>query len=131
MPVIRASLHLPGITQDFVAIDFLVDTGATESYLHPQDAKVRVGIDPSMLAEPQRWPDRQVTNGIGGTVICYVRPAIFLFHHDDGQEQQITHEISIVPPTPANSVLPSILGMDVLSHFILSMDYVGLRLVLE
>jgi hypothetical protein len=131
MPVVRVSLRLPRIARDFVSIDFLVDTGATESYLHPLDAKVRVGIDHATLTDPPRWLNRQVTHGIGGRVTCYVEPAVYVFHHDDGHEQQITHEIHIAPPTATNAMLPSLLGIDMLRYFKVSMDYAGQRLVLE
>jgi hypothetical protein len=131
MPVVRVSLHLPGITQDFTAIDFLVDTGATDTYLHPQDAMIKVGISPMILRDPRRWPNQLATNGVGGRVTCYVQPAVYVFHHDDGREQQITHEIHIAPLTLTNATLPSLFGIDLLRHFRLSMDYVGQRLVLE
>jgi hypothetical protein len=129
--MVRAFLHLPGITQTFVSIDFLVDTGSTDTYLHPQDATLQMRIAEATLADPRQWPNREPTGGIGGSVACYVQPAIYLFHHDDGQVQRITHEIHIVPPTLTNATFPSLLGMDILRHFRLSMDFVGQRLVLE
>ena len=131
MPVVRVSLHLPGLTTDFVAVDFLVDTGATDTYLHPLDAKIKLGIAPTVLANPQLWPQRRATNGIGGRVTCYVHPAIYVFHHDDGRIQQITHEIEIAAPTLHNATLPSLLGIDLLRHFKVSMDYASQRLTLE
>ncbi len=131
MPVVRVSLHIPRITADFVPINFLVDTGATDTYLHPQDAKTEIGIDPARLADPRQWLTKRATNGLGGRVACYVEPAVYLFFHDDGQTRQITHEIHIVPPTVSNAVLPSLLGLDILRHFKVSMDYAGQRLILE
>lgn len=131
MPVVRVALHLPGITSGLVAIDFLVDTGSTDTYLHPQDAKIRLGIAPARLATPQSWPNHRSTTGIGGTVTCYVAPAVYVFRHDDGCTRRITHEIHIAPPAVTNATLPSLLGMDILSQFRVTMDYVGNRLVLE
>jgi hypothetical protein len=43
MPVVRVSIHLPGITTGFVAVESLLDTGATDTCLHPQDAIIKVG----------------------------------------------------------------------------------------
>lgn len=119
-------------TSGFVSIDFLVDTGATDSLIHPQDAKIKIGIDSSLLGDPAQWPNHEPTDGVGGQATCYVEPAVFLFHHDNGQAaRQITHEIRIVPPTATNDTLPSLLGMDILSQFKLTVDYVGLNLTLE
>lgn len=131
MPVVRVSLHLPGITTDFVAIDFLVDTGATDTYLHPLDALTRIGIEPAVLAAPQRWSQRRTTHGIGGNVICYVHPAVYVFHHDDGHTQQVTQEIEIATLTSESSKLPFLLGVDILRYFKLSMDSASQRLALE
>ena len=119
-------------TSEFVSIDFLVDTGATDSLLHPQDAKVKIGIEPPLLGDPAQWPNHEPTNGVGGQAICYGEPAVFLFHHENGQPaRQLTHEIRVVPPTATNDNLPSLLGMDILSQFKLTVDYVGLKLTLE
>ncbi|MGE3268944.1 MAG: hypothetical protein AB7P40_09370 [Chloroflexota bacterium] len=45
--------------------------------------------------------------------------------------QQITQEIEIAAPTPYNALLPSLLGIDLLRHFKVSMDYASQRLILE
>lgn len=66
MPVVRVSLHLPRITKDFVAIDFLLDTGATSTCLHPQDAMTKVGISMGALSRPDAWRQRAPMPGIGG-----------------------------------------------------------------
>ena len=62
---------------------------------------------------------------------CYVQPAVYLFRHNDGAVQQLTREIQVALPTATNQSLPSLLGMDILRHFRLSMDYLEQRLVLE
>jgi hypothetical protein len=131
MPVVRAFLHLPGLSTDFVAIDFLVDTGSTHTCLHPQDAKIRVGLDPALLANPARWDRRHPNNGMGGVATYYVWPAVYHFEHDDGTVRQITHEIDIAQPTATNSTLPSLLGMDVLRQFRVSVDYVSQQVLLH
>jgi predicted aspartyl protease len=131
MPVVRATLQLPGLTQDFVAVDFLVDTGATSSCLHPRDAKIGLGIDPAMLADSSRWPSRRRSNGIGGMATSYVWPAVFQFEHDDGSMQQVTHEIDIAQPSASNATLPSLLGMNVLRRFRVMVDYVGQQVILR
>ena len=131
MPVVRVALYLPGITRDFVAFDFLIDTGSTHTCLHPQDAKIRIGIDPAALADASQWPDRRSNNGIGGSAAYYVWPAVYHFIHDDGSIRQITHEIDIAQPTATNAMLPSLLGMDILRQFRVSVDFVGDQIILD
>ncbi len=109
--MVRVSLHLRRFTSGYVSIDFLVDTGATNSYLHPQDAMIKIGIDPAMLKDPTQWSSQQPTNGFSGSVSCYVEPATYLFHDDNNKPaRRIVHEIHIAPPTSTNDTLPSILG---------------------
>ena len=131
MPVVRAYVLLPDLTTEFVAIDFLLDTGATHSCLHPQDVKLRLAIDAARLADSRKWPKLVSTTGIGGTAMGYAWPAVYQFVHDDGRVRQITHEIEIAQPSATNSTLPSLLGMDILRQFRVSVDYVGLQVTLE
>lgn len=132
MPMVRVSVHVPGVTLDFVAIDFLLDTGSVSTCLHPDDAKFGLGIDPAVLADASQWRNRRSLRSIGGTATYYVCDAFYLFHQDDGAvARQILSEIEIAQPSASNSRLPSLLGMDGLRHFRVSMDYVGQRLVLH
>ena len=130
MPVVRVSVHLPGITSDYVALDFLLDTGAPNTTVHPRDATVNLGIPWATLVDRSAWSGRAVTAGIGGKAICHVQPAEYLFHHDDGTLQQLSRDIQVAIPTPANATIPSLFGMDILRHFRLRRDYVGQQLVL-
>ena len=51
-PFVRVSIHLPGITADYVPIDFLIDTGASNTCLHPQDSLGKIAMDPNWLQNP-------------------------------------------------------------------------------
>jgi len=44
-PMIRVLLYLPGISTRWAPVDFLLDTGAGTSVVHPLDATTRLGID--------------------------------------------------------------------------------------
>jgi len=127
------SVHLPTITQDFVPIDFMIDTGMTRSCLHPQDTIGKIAIEPAALADSARWPRKRTAGGIGGRVTNYVHDAQYLFHHEDGSVAlSITTEtIELVPPTATNTAYPSLLGMDMLRYFRLRMDYASGIVVLE
>jgi hypothetical protein len=131
MPTIRVAVHLPGITDGFVTLDFLVDSGSTNSCLHPQDAKGRLGISDAMLSSSLLWPGIQSSRGVGGTAMSYVHPAVYGFRHDDGRFQQIQEDIHIAVPTPANATFPSLLGWDILRFFRIELDYVGLQVALR
>lgn len=66
VPMVRAALFLPAFTSDWVSVDFLLDTGASVTSLHPIDAVSKVGIDPIRLASPGFLPDTEQHGGIGG-----------------------------------------------------------------
>jgi hypothetical protein len=131
MPTIQVSLQLPGITTGFVTLDFLVDSGSTDTCVHPYDAKWRLGIGTSMLASSQHWPDVRSSRGVGGTAMSYMHPAIYGFRHDDGRLQQFYDEIQIAVPTADNSTLPSLLAWGLLRYYRIELDYVGLRVTLR
>lgn len=52
VPWVRVLLSLPGLSQSWTPIDFLIDTGCTLTTLHPHDASYRMGIDESRLRLP-------------------------------------------------------------------------------
>lgn len=131
MPTVLVSLRLPGITKDVVAVEFLVDTGATNPFLHPLDSITRVGIDRAALADPSVWPTQHPVAGIGGNATYYRHEAVYIFTHDDGSEQRITRSIHIARPSASNSKLPSLLGTNILRHFKVSIDYASQRVILE
>ena len=131
LPMVRVGLFLPQITSSWVPIDFLLDTGADATVLHPQDALFRVGIDPTTLDRPDLWPNRQPMGGVGGAGECYIHPAHYAFRHDDGRLQTLSREICIARPDNANQTLESLLGWDVLQQFRVSLDWPGHRIELH
>jgi hypothetical protein len=131
MPMIQVSINLPGLTDGFVTLDFLLDSGSTDSCLHSLDAKGRLGISDAMLSSSQLWPGTRISHGVGGTAMSYVHPAVYGFRHDDGRLQQIQGDIHIAVPTPANATFPSLLGWDILRFFRIELDYVGLQVTLR
>jgi hypothetical protein len=131
MPVLRVSLHRPGITTSFVAVEFLVDTGSTDSYLHAQDAIVKIGLRPAALSTPTLGANRRSTHGIGGQADYVLQPAVYVFHHDDGALQQIQGSILVAELTASNATPPSILGWNMLRYFRIELDYVNELLTLR
>jgi hypothetical protein len=131
MPTVSVSLLLPGITADFVAVEFLFDSGATTSCVHPQDARCLLGIPDSMLSSSLLWPGISASHGVGGTNMSYVHPAIYGFVHEDGRFQTMHDDVHVARPTTSNGTLPSLLGWDVLRRFRIELDDIEGRVTLR
>ncbi len=130
MPAVRVAIHLPGVIWDFVDVEFMVDTGTTNTCLHPLDAMTKLRIDRAALLDPSKWAAPHPIDGIGGRDNYYPHEAVYVFTHDDGSEQRLTRNIYIARPTAANSKLPSLLGMDILRYFQVSVDHAGGKVTL-
>ena len=122
-PLIRVMLYLPGISQRWAPIDFLLDTGAATSCVHPQDAITRLGIDAQTLRTPSAWPLQQSAYGVGGSSTDYIVPAQFALRHGDGSWDTIQGDLAITKPTSANQTLPSLLGWDILQQYRVVVDW--------
>lgn len=117
MPKVSLGLLLPGVTSDWYEVDFLLDTGATETVVGPFDAIRRLEIDPALLGTPEMWRDRRRLEGIGGSSLTYIVPARFSVAHINGDIEQWEGSIGLAQLTRHNLVLPSVLGWDVLERF--------------
>ena len=111
-PYIEGQISIPrlGLRAN---ISFLVDTGADFTTLAPQHAQA-MGINYSLLDESPR-----VVVGIGGESRPYRTPAEVMF--DDGHvlhRYEIT--LYILRGEAAPLGIPSLLGRDVLQHWVMS-----------
>jgi hypothetical protein len=129
-PMVRVGVFLPTHEGRFGVVHFLIDTGATSTCLHPRDAMFALGLDPVELADPERWPDRSYSRGIGGSVEYYRLPAQYLFIHDDMRPELIHSSIFIAQLRAENQGLPSLLGRDLLQHFPLRLDMAAREITL-
>lgn len=121
--MIRVLLYLPGISKNWVPVDFLLDTGAGTSVVHPLDATTKLGIDDAALRNPAIWPIQRTAYGIGGSSPEYSVPAIYALQHDDGTWARHREDLAIARPMPGNQTLPSLLGWDILRHYRVVADW--------
>lgn len=120
-PHVWANLFLPRLGV-LGAVDFLIDTGASLTVLHPRDG-VRLRCPFDTLALPVEF------QGVGGVHTYYRETAIVVFD-DDGEEQDFRIEISIAMPGSSADGLPSLLGRDVLNRVRMEYDFTQRRLEL-
>lgn len=121
-PRVRAGVLLKDIAQDWIVVDFVLDTGASATCLHPTDALTISGIDLSMLTDPARWSVVSTFSGIGGGVSYFTTSALYAFMHDDGRVHLIDGTIKVAQWTLTNQALPSLLGWEILASFTLFAD---------
>lgn len=93
-------------------ISFLVDTGAETSFLMPLDARA-LGVDYERLILS---PDS--TTGIGGEARYYQEQALVTFF-DSEHIYMYELALEIAEPTEHNLGIPSLLGRDILSRWLL------------
>lgn len=95
------------------AIDFLVDTGAAVTAIHPKDATL-LSVPESVL----RNAETESIKGIGGSSIYRLLQGTLLFS-DAASPEPIQYAVTlhIAEPTDDNAEIPSLLGRDILNHW--------------
>ena len=117
MPAVQAMAHLPAISDRWGYVEFLVDTGAAITVLHPRDVQRVFRIEAARLRTSDAWPRSDRSLGSAGPTVNYIARGLIVFRHDDGVIQTIEQDIRIAQMTDHNATLPSVLGWDVLRHF--------------
>jgi hypothetical protein len=122
LPLVQAGIWLDGLTDQWHLVNFVLDTGATNSCIHPLDAR-RLRIPRSAL-DSDAWTESTSTMGIGGRALYRSVPARYAFIQEDPAQTEIIEEASarLAASTSSNQRLPSLLGWDVLRHFRLTVD---------
>lgn len=129
--MIRVLLYWPGISKSWAPVDFLLDTGAGTSVVHPLDATTRLGIADAVLRNPSTWPIQRTAHGIGGASSEYSVPAVYALQRDDGTWARHQKDLAIARPTPGHQTLPSLLGWDILRHYRVVADWPARSVRLE
>ena len=108
-------------------LQFLIDTGAAVSVIHPVDATaIAIDFEGSFAGAPV-----ETNLGIGGTARYQREMSSLEFTQADGTWSRYRFALRIALPSASNAVLPSILGMDFIQHFRLTVSVREDRVELE
>lgn len=125
-PFVPVTVTFQAINARRSELQFLLDTGASVSVLHPMDAR-SIGIDPS----GDLGGVVEVNVGVGGAVPASRVMSWLEFTHVDGTLSRYRFALRIAKANAANETLPSILGMDFIRHFRLTLSVREDRVELE
>ncbi len=106
-PYVSAILVLPRLDFRRLRLEFLVDTGAAQTVLHPRDC---AGMPYDRLTAAGQ------SGGIGGLATYYREPAYIAFR-DDARTHVYLQTVGIAEPDDHNDSIPSLLGQDILQHW--------------
>lgn len=120
VPLVEAYVYLP-VLQKGVTLQFLVDTGADMTVLHPQDSL-------RLLPTAADWNaiDHYETKAVGGAghgLPHKLIDAVVVFRHHDGSLDSESLTLWIAVPNQQNLVQESLLGRDVLASFATRFDH--------
>ena len=120
-PFIRGRLFIPRLNVDS-EIDFLLDTGADATCLHPVDLE-RIGIEADFV------PAGSVIepSGIGGRGRYFEETAV-LFFEDETALRLYAINLYVAEPDEDLEHLPSVLGRDVINRWSMTYDPANDRL---
>jgi hypothetical protein len=86
--MLRIALTVPSVSPAEINVDFLVDTGASSTCVHPLDARRKLLIPMEKLTQPPAWDRHERRRRVGGLVLYFEVPARYSFLHDDGRAQE-------------------------------------------
>ena len=104
-------------------VSFIMDTGAESSVLDISDAKLL--IPRRSLFKGYRMAAPREAEGIGGTAWYYPEKAYIVLEHEDGSQDLIeqTIDIPVASNDNWNATLGSLLGMDLLTRYLVTIDF--------
>jgi hypothetical protein len=128
LPRVRVGLQVPSISSNVAYVEFVLDTGAAFTCVHPFDATGRLGLVSGFLDDPVGWPRSVRARGTNGVGEYFPQACTFLFwHENEGRVQAIDGELLVARRTPHNRGISSLLGWNLLQHFSIDIEYRGSR----
>ncbi len=106
-PYVTAVLVLPRLDFRRLRLEFLVDTGASQTVLHPRDC---AGLPYDRLTAAGQ------SGGVGGLATYYSESAYIAFR-DDARTHIYIQNVGIAEPGDHNETIPSLLGQDIMQHW--------------
>jgi hypothetical protein len=91
-PLIVVSMRIPALLSAWVPVPFIIDTGASRTFIHALDAMGKFGLTPAAL-DSRNWADGIPIGGVGGEIQARPLEAQYAFAHDDG----VTFEVIDAP----------------------------------
>jgi hypothetical protein len=122
--MILVGLHIPEFSAGPAVIEFVLDTGASRTSLHPTDAITTIGIDRDTLDQPPNtWPPPEASNGRNGAVDYCEFPCTYYLLDEASGFSVFDESIRIAHLTAGNERIPSLLGWDVLKKFTVEINH--------
>ena len=83
---LNMAVYVDGLvpTDAWPLIPFLVDTGASQTVVHPKDAVRRLGLSVAQLTNRSLWAKVVGNIGVGGAAVSFEVPARYAFQSEDG-----------------------------------------------
>ena len=122
-PCVAVAVELPLLRISSERLDFVIDTGASATVLHPYDLMRRLGMTEEAVMLAIRDGHREKRLGVGGEANVIVTAARYTFTHTDGRQQNLVSSVRVAEPSPTNMYLPPILGWDLLRNFVIHLDW--------
>ena len=109
---ISATVTIAGTSAE---VEFLIDTGAYATVLYPKDQDAFLENNPDALQS-----DSEISaQGVGGSATFRVIPATLAFRdRETGAPWEYRTDIYMAESNRNSRVFPSLLGMDILRHWI-------------
>lgn len=123
-PYIEGEVAIPSLGIPAMKVSFLLDTGADVTVLMPDDGQ-RLAID---FGSVQPSPTRG--SGIGGEASLFEVDARIIFTDEESSYVYRT-SLAIAEPTEHNLGIPSLLGREILSRWLLRYEAPGGLLAAE
>ncbi len=127
VPLLDAAIWIPALGEvndpaAAIPVVFLVDSGADMTVLHPQDSR-RLFVNEEQWAKVRQYPSISV-GGAGQDQPHYQVPGYVLLLHEDQQVDMQSVELHIAERHAGNEQIESLLGRDVLQHYVTTFDQV-------